>query len=84
MARFMGVEYGFIVVALPVTKILAKQAILLPTRLSLGILGSERHKTPNHFDGSGMAAFTEVKHGFAVLSLFVSKIMAKMAILAAH
>ena len=41
-------------------------------------------RTPHHFYGCGMAAFMGVEHGFSVVSLFVSNIMAKMAILSAH
>ena len=41
-------------------------------------------RTPNHFYGRGMNTFSGVEHGFRVVSLFVSKIMAKMTILAAN
>ena len=38
--------------------------------------------TPNHFYGSGMAVFMEIEHGLRVVSLYVSNIMVKVAILA--
>ena len=41
-------------------------------------------KTPNFFHGTVMAAFTGVEHCLCVVSLFVSKIMAKKAFVAAH
>ena len=40
-------------------------------------------RTPNHFDGIRMAVFMGVGHGFRA-SLLVSKIVAKMDILAAR
>ena len=52
--HIQGVEYGFKVVSLTISKILAKNAIWLP------ILGSNEIRTTNNFHGCGMVAFKGV------------------------
>ena len=56
----------------------------LLTGLNWGILGSEQDNNTKLLHGSVMVAFMRVEHGFKVVSLFVSKIMVKKAILTAH
>ena len=59
----------------------------LPIGLNLGILGFEQDNNPkllNYFHGSVMAAFACPEHGFKVIPLDISTIMAKKAILAVH
>ena len=50
----------------------------------LSILGSEQDNNPKFFHGCVMAAFIGVEHGLNVVSLFVSKMMAKKDILVAR
>ena len=82
MAAFMGVEHGSRVVSLFISRILA--IFGCPLGSIWAFLDLNKIITLNYFHGSGMAALMCLEHGFKVRPLYVSKIMAKKANLAAH